>query len=105
MGRAFVESPRVLHGWRGMTKDVDLEFDPEPPGVFEAIAHLKDDLDLNVELASPRDFVPPLPGWESRAVFVVRHGTLDVYHFDPYTQALAKLDRGATLRGGSERAP
>src|SRR5262245_7077242 len=41
----------VLFGWRNTTVDVDLKLDPEPPGVFDAILRLKDELDVNVELA------------------------------------------------------
>ena len=43
----------LLEGWRAATVDVDLKLDPEPPGAFEAIARLKNELDLNVELVSP----------------------------------------------------
>ena len=43
----------VLIGWRETTVDVDLKLDPEPPGVFEAIARAKDALDMNIELAAP----------------------------------------------------
>jgi hypothetical protein len=43
----------VLVGWRGTTIDVDLKMSPEPEGAFEAIAALKDELDINVELAAP----------------------------------------------------
>ena len=38
----------LLHGWRSTTIDVDLKADPEPPGLFEALAVLKDELDINV---------------------------------------------------------
>jgi len=46
----------VLHGWRPMTIDIDLKPDPEPPGLFEALAILKNELDLNVELACPTSY-------------------------------------------------
>lgn len=84
----------LLWGWRDATVDVDLKPDPEPPGLFEAIAALKDELDLNVELASPDQFIPPLPGWRERSVFIARHGPVEFFHYDPYSQALAKLQRG-----------
>lgn len=84
----------VLHGWRAMTVDADLKLHPEPAGVFEAIARLKNELDINVELAAPDDFLPPLPDWEARSVFVARHGVVDFYHYDFYAQALAKIARG-----------
>jgi len=84
----------LLFGWRPMTVDVDLKLDPEPAGAFEAIAALKEELDVNVELASPDQFVPPAPGWRERSPFVARHGPVDFFHFDPVSQALAKLARG-----------
>ncbi len=83
----------VLHGWRSMTIDVDLKPDPEPPGLFEALAVLKDELDINVELASPDLFIPPPPGWRERSLFIARQGMIDFYHYDPYGQALSKLQR------------
>jgi len=83
----------VLHGWRPMTIDIDLKPDPEPPGLFEAIAILKDELDVNVELASPDQFVPAIPGWRERSLFIARHGLIEFFHYDPYGQALSKLQR------------
>ncbi len=84
----------LLHGWRPMTVDVDLKADPEPAGFFEAIAVLKDELAVNIELASPDDFIPALPRWRERSLFIARHGLIDFYHYDLYSQALAKLERG-----------
>ena len=86
----------LLHGWRPSTIDIDLKADPEPSGWFEALAFLKDDLSVNVELASPDQFIPALPGWRERSPFIVRHGSLDFHHYDLYSQALAKLERGHT---------
>jgi Nucleotidyltransferase of unknown function (DUF6036) len=83
----------VLHGWRPMTIDVDIKPDPEPAGLFEALAQLKDELDLNVELASPDQFIPAIPGWRERSLFIARHGRIKFYHYDPYGQALSKLQR------------
>jgi hypothetical protein len=77
-----------------MTVDVDIKADPEPSGFFEAIATLKDELSVNIELASPSDFIPELPNWRERSIFIARHGLLDFYHYDPYSQALSKLERG-----------
>ena len=84
----------LMHGWRPMTVDVDLKADPEPAGFFEAIALLKDELAVNIELASPSDFIPELPNWRDRSLFIARHGLIDFYHYDPYSQALSKLERG-----------
>jgi hypothetical protein len=84
----------VLHGWRAATLDIDVRFEPEADELLLAIARLKDELDLNVELASPPDFIPELPGWRERSPFVLREGRIDVHTFDFYSQALSKLERG-----------
>jgi Nucleotidyltransferase of unknown function (DUF6036) len=84
----------VLHHWRSMTIDVDIKPDPEPPGLYEAIAQLKEELDINVELASPDLFIPPVPGWPERSLFISYQGPIAFYHYDPYGQVLAKLQRG-----------
>lgn len=83
----------VLYDWRVATIDVDLKADPEPAAFFEAIAALKDELDINVELASPDQFIPAIPGWRERSLFIARHGPLTFFHYDPYGQALSKLQR------------
>jgi hypothetical protein len=84
----------VLRGWRVATVDVDLTLEPEPREVYEAIPRLKQALDLSVEFASPAHFVPELPGWRDRSLYVGTWGKLTVYHYDPYGQALAKVERG-----------
>jgi hypothetical protein len=83
----------VLVGWRPTTIDVDIVFRPEQDAVLRAIPGLKDELRVNVELVSPADFLPVPPAWEDRSIFVSREGRLSFYHFDPYAQALAKLER------------
>ncbi len=87
-------SSAVLVGWRETTIDVDLKLDPEPAGVFEAIARAKEALNINVELAAPDDFIPALPGWRERSRFIDRIGPIDYYHYDFHAQALAKIERG-----------
>lgn len=84
----------ALLGWRERTVDVDLKLDPEPPGVFEALAALKEELDLNVELASPDQFVPALPDWRERSLPIDVPGPVRFFHYDLRGQALAKLERG-----------
>jgi hypothetical protein len=95
-GRIYLNggATAVLHGWRNMTIDIDIKPDPEPAGLFEAIAALKEELDVNVELASPDQFIPALPGWRERSLFIARQGWIEFFHYDPYGQALAKLQRG-----------
>lgn len=83
----------VLLGWREMTLDVDLKADPEPLGFFESLPRLKESLEINIELASPDQFVPALHGWRERSVFIATHGQVSFYHYDFYGQALAKIER------------
>ena len=73
-------STAVEQGWRESTIDVDLRLEPEDEGVLRALPRIKIEQGVNVELASPLDFLPELPGWRDRSPLV----------------ALAKLERGFT---------
>ena len=84
----------LLEGWRDSTVDIGLKLDPEPEGAFAAIARIKEELDVNVELASPADFLPELGDWRRESRFVGRFGPIEVRHYDFRAQALAKLARG-----------
>lgn len=84
----------VLSGWRDSTVDVDLKLAPETDRLFRALPVLKESLQLNVELASPADFIPELPGWEDRSPFIEKEGRLSFHHYDFHAQALAKIERG-----------
>lgn len=84
----------VLHGWRASTIDVDIRIVPEHDALFRAIPLLKEELQINVELASPDQFIPVKDGWEERSPFVGREGRVSFHHFDLYAQALSKIERG-----------
>ena len=84
----------VLKGWRSSTVDVDLAMRPDDDALLRAIPALKNSLEINVELASPADFIPGPTGWEDRSEFVRDVGQVAFYHFDLYSQALAKVERG-----------
>jgi hypothetical protein len=84
----------VLIGWRETTVDVDLKFVPDQDSVLRAVPALKETLELNVELATPDDFIPVRPAWEERSPFIAQEGTLTFRHFDLSAQALAKIERG-----------
>ena len=90
-------STALLLGIRGQTVDVDVKLDPEPAGALEAIAMLKETLGINVELAAPDQFIPPLPGWRERSIFIAAYGKVTFKHFDLYSQALSKIERGYAL--------
>jgi hypothetical protein len=84
----------VLEGWRGSTADVDLRFEPDLDELLRELPALKESLGVNIELASPPDFVPELPGWRERSPLVFQEGNVTVHHFDFYSQALSKIERG-----------
>jgi hypothetical protein len=86
----------VLLGWRSTTIDVDIRIFPESDRLLRAISTLKESLEINVELASPADFIPALPDWENRSIFICQEGELSYFHYDLYAQALAKLERAHT---------
>jgi hypothetical protein len=87
----------VLEGWRDSTVDIDVRFEPESEAALRRISELKERLTINVELASPLDFLPEVPGWQDRSRFRFREGNLEVFDFDLYSQALSKLERGFEL--------
>lgn len=84
----------VLLGWRPTTIDVDIELEPEQDELLRALPAIKETLLVNVELASPRHFLPLPAGWRERSPSVTREGRLTFKHFDLYSQALAKIERG-----------
>lgn len=95
-GRVYLTggATAVLEGWRAATIDVDLKMVPEQDELFRAIPRLKDELSINVELASPADFIPELPGWDRRSRAIRTEGSLTFCHYDFYAQTLAKIERG-----------
>jgi hypothetical protein len=84
----------VLLGWRPSTIDVDIKVVPDSDAILRAVPGLKESLGLNVELASPDDFIPVREDWADRSLFIAQEGRLAFHHFDLYAQALAKIERG-----------
>ena len=84
----------VLNGWRDSTVDIDLRFSPDRDEILREIESLKNELAVNVELASPADFIPVKDGWEERSPFIAQIGRVAFHHFDLYAQALSKIERG-----------
>jgi hypothetical protein len=84
----------VLFGWRTSTIDVDMVLRPEDDSLLRALPTLKERLQVNIEFASPADFIPIPEGWEDRSPFIAEVGVVTFHHFDLYAQALAKVERG-----------
>jgi len=87
----------VLLGWRATTIDVDVKLIPDSDDLLRPIPRLKETLRINVELASPDQFIPALSGWADRSPFIERHGSVSFFHYDFYAQALAKVERAHAL--------
>jgi hypothetical protein len=83
----------LLMKWRSTTIDIDIKIVPEQDALFRALPVLKEALEINVELAAPDQFIPPLPEWEERSQLISKIGLLSFYHYDFYSQALAKIER------------
>lgn len=83
----------VLSGWRDSTVDIDIRFEPEMDELYRAIPEIKERLRINIELAAPSDFIPPVPGWQDRSQYIGTEGKADFFNYDPYSQALSKIER------------
>jgi hypothetical protein len=84
----------LLLGWRNSTIDIDLKVVPDSDEILQLFSALKERLAVNIELASPGDFIPEVPGWQDRSTFIAQIGKLTFLHYDFYAQALAKIERG-----------
>lgn len=85
----------VIEGWRASTLDVDLRPEPDSDEILHALSELKEDLDINLEPASPLDFLPAVSGWRDRSPYIGQYGRVQVRHMDFRLQALAKLERAS----------
>src|SRR6185436_21076172 len=77
--------------------EIDLTFEADPADetrLLQTVRELKADLSINVEQVSPADFIPLPAGHQERCEFIGRFGGLHVFHFDLYSTALSKIERG-----------
>lgn len=95
-GRVYLTggATAVLYGWRETTIDIDIKLIPDSDEILRRIPRIKEELNLNVELAAPSDFIPLPRGWEDRSPLIRKEGNLSFHHFDPVAQALSKIERG-----------
>ena len=93
----------VLYGWRASTIHVEMMV-PDLDRVFGSIPEIiKERLQIDIELASPDDFIPVREGWEDRSPFIAQEGPLVFRHFDLHAQALSKIERGHAQDEGDVR--
>jgi hypothetical protein len=87
----------VFERLRQQTLDVDItiEVSADHHGeLIQVLRKIKDTLGINIEEVSPADFIPLPAGFENRHEFIGRFGQVDVFHFDWYSTALSKIERG-----------
>ena len=85
-------------GLRATTIDIDFVAEADDPRAIdeleEGIRHLKNELDVSVEPASPADFLPIPSTALGRSRFVGTFGSLSVYYYDLASLVVAKAARG-----------
>ena len=80
----------------GSTLDIDVAIEAaDEDELIMAIRHIVQQRQINVEFASPGDFIPLPSQWMSQAKYVGRYGSVDVFYFDFYSLALSKISRGS----------
>ena len=105
LGRSFRKSGRLyLVGGAalvharvrpGFTQDIDIQISGANEGeLIVAVQQLIQKMQINVEFASPADFIPLPSGWEMHSQYIGRYGEIDVFYFDFYSIALSKMERG-----------
>lgn len=77
----------------GQTLDIDIQITIDPTNLTTRIAQLKQKMNINVEFASPGDFIPLPAQWETRSEFIKRYDQVDAFYFDWYSIALSKMQR------------
>jgi hypothetical protein len=100
LGRTFLKPARLylvggaalVHlGVRpGFTQDIDIQVGEVNEGeLIVAIQRLIQQMQVNVEFASPADFMPLPSQWETHARFIGRYGKIDVF----YKEAKGRMTR------------
>ena len=87
----------VFEGFRDQTLDINISFevdDKDHRDFVAAVRDLKEQLSLNIAEASPSDFIPVPAGHRERSPYIGHYGRLEVFHFDLYSLALSKIERG-----------
>ena len=87
----------IFFGLREQTTDIDLKLEVDNrhhQKLIETIRRLKEELHLNIEEANPGDFIPLPKGWKDRSLYLGKFGPVTVFHFDLYSSALSKIERG-----------
>ena len=83
----------MLLNWRPTTIDIDLAVEPESDQLLRELPALKDELQVNVERLTGALHSGPARVARAQPVHHPRR-IVDFHHYDFYSQALAKIERG-----------
>jgi Nucleotidyltransferase of unknown function (DUF6036) len=79
----------------GSTLDIDVVIEAtDEDEMITAIRRLVEQMQINIEFASPADFIPIPAQWAAHAKYIGRYGKIDAFYFDLYSLALSKIARG-----------
>ena len=92
VGGAAMVHAGIRPGSSATTQDIDVEV--ASGDMYQVIGQLKQQLNINIEFASPGDFIPLPRQWQQLSHYVGRYGKVDVFYFDFYSIALSKIERG-----------
>jgi hypothetical protein len=87
----------VYAGFRPRTIDVDYRVEltaGDDTQFIQALRAAQRLVNLNIEPASPADFIPLPSGWRERSRFLTQERGLAIYAFDLLSTALSKIERG-----------
>ena len=79
----------------GQTLDINIQITIDPAQLMSQVIQLKQRTNINIEFASPGDFIPLPTQWEARSEFIKRYGQADMFYFDWYSIALSKMQRAS----------
>jgi hypothetical protein len=79
----------------GQTLDIDIQITIDPAQLMSQVVQLKQRMNINIEFASPGDFMPLPIQWDARSEFIKRYGQVDIFYFDWYSIALSKMQRAS----------
>ena len=80
----------------GSTLDTDVVIEAtDEDEMITAIRRLVEQMQINIEFASPADFIPIPSQWAAHAKYIGRYGKIDAFYFDLYSLALSKIARSS----------
>jgi hypothetical protein len=88
----------------GSTLDIDVVIEAsDEDEMITAIRRLVEQMQINVEFASPADFIPIPSQWAAHAKYIGRYGKIDAFYFDKLQPALLRATNDQPLSVAQKR--